>query len=80
MAKFYGTVQGSRGQASRLGHESITTVAASWEGAVRVHLTEEHGEIIATVSLIKWRGHGIDCPLWRGRVNVALPATKDTGQ
>lgn len=40
MAHFYGTLQGNRGEASRLGTKDsgITTYAASWEGAVRVHI------------------------------------------
>ena len=40
MARYRGTLQGCRGEASRLGHSSsgLTTVAASWQGAVRVEL------------------------------------------
>lgn len=38
MAEFYGTLQGSRGSASRLGSKSsgIVTTAQSWEGSVTV--------------------------------------------
>jgi hypothetical protein len=41
MARFYGTVQGARGQASRLGHatSSLVTEACSWQGKVIVHLS-----------------------------------------
>lgn len=36
MARFRGTVSGARGQASRLGHGSITTNANGWDVGVRV--------------------------------------------
>lgn len=44
MAHFRGTLQGARGQVSRLGHKStgITAVLQSWNGAVRVELV--HGD------------------------------------
>jgi hypothetical protein len=40
MAHFYGTVQGNRGEASRLGSKDsgLETLAASWAGAIRVSL------------------------------------------
>jgi hypothetical protein len=40
MAHFYGTINGQRGQASRLGGKAsgLTTYAASWQGAVKVSL------------------------------------------
>ena len=36
MARFRGTVQGSRGGASRLGHHGITTDANGWDVGVKV--------------------------------------------
>ena len=36
MARFRGTVQGSRGEASRLGHRHITTDANGWDCGVNV--------------------------------------------
>lgn len=46
MARFYGTVQGGRGQASRLGHPNsgLTTVAHSYTGRIRVDLFDRKGE------------------------------------
>ena len=71
MAHLYGTITGARpGQVTRCGTKTsgITTVAASWKGAVQV--TIEHnprtGEDIANVRLIPWRGHGVSRLLFRG--------------
>jgi len=62
MAQFYGTVQGQRGTASRLGHKSsgLQVVAASWAGAVRVALSHDArtGLDMARVTLGEWRGQG----------------------
>lgn len=38
MARFHGIIKGGRGEATRLGHTSLTTVAQSWTGDVRVVL------------------------------------------
>jgi hypothetical protein len=69
MAKFIGKVRGGRGEASRLGHKSIQTVAASWQGAVSVELREVEGHIIADVSLRQWHGGGVTKAIWQGRVD-----------
>lgn len=68
MARFFGSVQGQRGEAHRLGHTSITTTAASWGGAIEVELTAgPNGKTQAIVRLIPWKGsktpHRI---LWNG--------------
>lgn len=70
MAHFLGTVQGARGEASRLGHKSsgLTTCAASWQGAVRVELYERDGVDYAHVSLRPWQGRGIDREIYNGPV------------
>lgn len=53
MARFYGTVAGGRGEASRLGHANtgLRTKAASWSGAVEVTMyaegEEDHVRIVA---------------------------------
>jgi hypothetical protein len=57
MAPFYGSVQGSQGEVTRLGtnQSGIQTVAASWEGGVSTRLYKrEDGEVWARVSLIPW--------------------------
>lgn len=40
MAKFFGTVQGGRGQATRLGHAStgLRVTAQSWDGSIVVQM------------------------------------------
>ncbi len=45
MAHFYGTIQGNRGQASRLGSKTsgLSLTAASYQGAVNTHLFEQAG-------------------------------------
>lgn len=39
MARFYGTVQGNRGSASRLGHYSLSVDARSYAGSVIVRMS-----------------------------------------
>lgn len=41
MAHFRGIVQGARGQASRLGHRRLETVAQAWGGQIVVVLWRE---------------------------------------
>ena len=43
MAKFFGTVQGGRGKATRLGHSGLSVTAQSYEGSVIVNLYEVDG-------------------------------------
>lgn len=72
MAHFYGSIQGARGEATRLGHKSsgLTTVAASWAGAVRVTLShdERTGRDMAHVELAPWQGRGASRELYSGPV------------
>lgn len=58
MAKFYGTIQGSRGQASRLGHSHIVTKAASWDGAVNTVITERDGETWVEITTMQHHNAG----------------------
>ncbi len=73
MAHFCGTVQGSRGEVSRLGGKDsgIETYAASWRGAVRVqaYYDEATKTDCAVVCLEPWRGHGTHRELWRGPID-----------
>jgi len=39
MSNFYGTLQGSRGPATRCGHSNIRAAAQSWNGSVAVVLS-----------------------------------------
>jgi hypothetical protein len=74
MARYRGTLRGCRGEASRLGHTSsgLTTVAASWQGAVRVELYACGDRDFARVSLTSHRGAGIERLLFDGPVSGAL--------
>ena len=74
MARYRGTLQGCRGEASRLGHSSsgLTTVAASWQGAVRVELYGCGDRDFARVSLMLHRGAGVERLLFDGPVDGAL--------
>ena len=71
MSHFYGTLQGNRGQATRCGtkNSGIQTVAASWQGCVKVNLYEKDGTDYATVSLAPWHGVGTSKLLYEGPVN-----------
>ena len=62
MAQFYGTLQGSRGEATRCGTKTsgMEAVAASWNGAVRVYLKHhEDGRETFYVEQIPWHGQGV---------------------
>lgn len=73
MAHFYGTLQGARGQASRLGTKAsdLLAVAASWEGAVstKVYFNDDAGCDYARVMLIPWHGNGTSRVLYDGPVS-----------
>lgn len=70
MARFYGSVQGTRGIVTRLGGASsgLTTVAAGWQGAVYVDLYDKDGVDYCTVRLGKWKGVGLSHVLYEGPV------------
>ncbi len=78
MARFYGVVNGGRGDATRVGHkrEGLSTVAASWAGCVRTDLyVNAHGIDCARVTLDRWRGEGTRATLYDGPINpdAAIP-------
>lgn len=71
MAQFRGTIQGFRGEASRLGSKDsgLHVTAASWEGAVRVDLFVANGVDIACVRLQPHHGQGTSRILYEGPVS-----------
>lgn len=68
MARFYGTLQGNRGEATRMGHPNggLTTYAASWSGAIRCHCYDKDGEDYVRVSHTTWQGSGINETIYGG--------------
>lgn len=70
MAHFFGRLQGARGEATRLGSEKsgVGTVAASWQGAIRVELYASGKVDMARVIMIPWHGAGISRVLYEGPV------------
>ena len=61
MSHFYGTLQGSRGEATRCGtkNSGVQTVAAGWGGAVQVNVeVNQDGDDYYTVWLIPWQNSG----------------------
>jgi hypothetical protein len=70
MAHYYGTLQGHRGEASRLGTKNagLRTYAASWQGAVEVQLYHRDGKDYACVQLVPHRGSGVHATLYDGPV------------
>lgn len=71
MAQYRGTIQGARGEASRLGgkESGLHVTAASWQGAVRVDLFEANGVDIACVRLQPHHGQGTSRILYEGPVS-----------
>ena len=74
MARFRGTIQGSRGDASRLGtpRSGLTVTADGWDIGCRVEMTAEDGEDRIRVYLTGG-SNDRETPtlIWNG---VALPA------
>ena len=61
MSHFYGTMQGSRGQATRCGtkNSGMEVVAAAWGGAIRTMLyVDEQGRDCYRVEQVQWQGAG----------------------
>jgi hypothetical protein len=75
VAHFYGTVQGARGEASRLGNKAsgLQAIAASYSGAVEVELQHRDGVDYARVCLRPWMGEGVDRVLFDGPVSGGSP-------
>ena len=70
MAHFLASIQGCRGEASRLGSKEsgITARIGSWEGGVEVHLYYDASKKLdmARISMIQWQGRGIQHLLYDG--------------
>ncbi len=60
MSHFYGTLQGSRGTATRCGtkNSGLQTNAAGWRGAIQVTIFEDNGVDRFKVSLVPWQNSG----------------------
>ena len=71
MAHFYGTLKGSRGEATRCGSKSsgLVAYAASWQGAIRseVFVTDGQGDW-CRVELVPWHGNGVSRLLYEGPI------------
>lgn len=77
MSHFYGTLKGNRGAATRAGAKSsgLTTIAASWSGAISVHLyhDKETGRDCFSVSQMPWCGVGAARCIAQGYVGETVP-------
>ena len=77
MAHFYGTLDGTRGQATRCGTKisGLTTRAASWDGSIvtEIWYDRELGCNRFKVSQTPWNGNGINETLTAGI--IGKPAT-----
>jgi hypothetical protein len=71
MSRFYGTVQGHRGEATRMGStkSGLTTWCASWQGAVRCEAyVGKDDEDYIRVEFQPWQGVGITRLLYDGPI------------
>jgi hypothetical protein len=73
MARFFGSVVGSRGPTHRLGGSTsgIHTCAAGWSGSVKVDLFDHEGDDWCHVYTDTWHGVGTFQTLYRGPVDVS---------
>jgi len=78
MSRFYGTVQGSRGEATRCGTPAsgIATYTAGWSGAVHAYVFDKDGRDWCRVELTHWHGCGTHKLLYEGPVNEYKPSTE----
>ena len=71
MSHFYGTMQGSRGEATRCGtkNSGMSVCAASWKGAIRTDLfVDGDGDDAYRVVQTAWRGEGVHRVLAEGKI------------
>ena len=74
MSHFYGTLKGSRGEASRCGTKKsgVEVVAASWAGAIRVHVfQDDDGNDRFYVAMVPWGGSGDSFEIASGPIGKA---------
>ena len=74
MARFRGTVQGNRGEASRLGHATtgLETTAATWNQQFTTHLyVDSAGNDCVRISVRDLR-HGASRTIFEGPTYLAL--------
>lgn len=54
MAKFYGSVQGNRGAATRMGHSGIKASVQSYDGSVITELSyNDEGQLMVDITVAK---------------------------
>lgn len=60
MARFYGTLRGNRGEATRMGTPTsgLTTYAAGWRGAIRVRVFASGDVDRFIVERVPWMSSG----------------------
>lgn len=59
MSRFYGTLQGNRGRATRQGIRDLRTIAASWKGCIVVDLyIDGQDRDCFRISQDRWQGSG----------------------
>ena len=71
MAHFYGSIQGARGEATRLGGKASDMVGyvASWKGACRtIAYVNEQGIDCVRVELTTHRGRGVERTVYDGPI------------
>jgi len=83
MSHFYGSIKGSRGEATRCGTKTsgLMTYTASWEGAIQVFLyyDDESGEDWVRVAMCPWRGAGTTRTIYSGPVGKYQPTIGPEG-
>jgi hypothetical protein len=76
MATFYGTVQGSRGKATRLGHSHLDLTAQSYEGSIVVRLYVEQGVQHASICVSQGSTEHGTYNLFRGPIRTLYEDSK----
>lgn len=74
MAKFYGTLQGNRGEATRCGTDRIDVSAQSWDGSVIVSLWYKEDDLMVRIETSKRSTCYGDKTLYSGKFEDLLKA------
>jgi len=82
MARFFGTVQGGRGKATRLGHADLHVTAQSYSGSiiVNLHQSDQNGNDYCTISVAEGSASGGGHTLYSGPLKDLFSDQRNFGR
>lgn len=80
MARFFGTVQGGRGQATRLGHSGLHVTAQSHSGSIVIDLDRDGDEDVCTIGVAEGSRGRPDYIMYRGPIKKLFDDQTNLGR